>query len=140
MRRFKVIIITNQSGIGRGYYTEDDFHVYMEKMISFYLKKNAKIDDYYFSPFYEFSNDERYKIGENLRKPNVGMIEMARQKYNLCLKSSILVGDKITDIYAGERAKIESLVLYDKSSGCTNQTDRYFKVGNLNTITGLCIW
>ena len=54
----------------------------------------------------------KYTSGEELRKPNTGMIELAKKEYKLKLNKSILVGDKISDIEAGWRAKIKHLVLY----------------------------
>ena len=73
---FKVIIITNQSGIGRGLYSEQTFHVYMRQMISFFQKKELKLM-IIFAPYYEFSSNEIYKKGKILRKPEPGMISLA---------------------------------------------------------------
>ena len=109
---YKVIIITNQSGIGRGFYSEKKFHKYMQDLSLHYKKHSVHFDHYYFAPFYRNSEFKKYTSGEELRKPKTGMIDLATKEYKLNLNNSILVGDKISDIEAGWHAKIKHLVLY----------------------------
>ena len=58
---YLVIVITNQSGIGRGLYTEEDFHYLMEAINNMLKEKGAHIDDYYYCPHHEQANLEKYK-------------------------------------------------------------------------------
>lgn len=107
---FIIIIITNQSGIGRGYYTEKDFYKLTDWMKQQFLKKGIIITDVFFCPYYEKGID-KYKKGFENRKPNPGMILKAAKKYNIDLANSVLIGDRKTDIEAGENAGIGNNIL-----------------------------
>lgn len=137
---YKVIVITNQSGIGRGYYTEKEFHKYMQQLIEYYKFNGAYIDDYFFAPFYAKSSFYKYRLGKNFRKPNTGMIDDANEKYRLDLSESIFVGDKYSDMEAGKRAKIYKLVLYDELCKKIQGNDDLFKVKCLSMVKDLPIW
>ena len=86
---YKIIIITNQAGIARGYYDIDDFKILNNWMIKQFLKRKIKIDAVYFCPHHpDFTRES------NCRKPNPGMIFKAQKEYNIDLSKSILIGDK----------------------------------------------
>ena len=137
---YKVVIVTNQSGIGRGLYTEVDFHKYMLDMITFLAGKNAIIEDYFFAPYFKNSLYKKYRLNENKRKPNIGMICAAQKKYNIDLSNSILIGDKITDIEAGMRSGIKHNILFDSCNLKTTKTKNFTVVSNLCEILTLPIW
>jgi len=111
MLGYKIIIITNQSGIGRGYYTEADFWQFMEAISSIFLQFGVKFDAIYFSPYHPESKIEKYQVGEEFRKPNAGMMLQAQKDFNLNLEQSILIGDKPTDIQAGMKAGVGRNIL-----------------------------
>jgi len=93
-----VIVLTNQSGVGRGYYAEEDvyhLHQYMDEALN---KKGAKIDAWYFSPYHPESKIPKYKKVSLTRKPGPGMILNAAYKYNIDLERSLMIGDKTSDI------------------------------------------
>ena len=138
--KYKVVVVTNQSGIGRGLYTEVDFHNYMMEMITFLAAKNAIIEDYFFAPYFKNSVYTKYRLNENMRKPNIGMICAAQKKYNIDLKNSILIGDKITDIEAGMQSGIEHKILYDRCNLQNIRPKNFAKVSNLREILSLPIW
>ena len=108
---FKVIIITNQSGIARGLYSIKDLHVFMNEMINIFLKNQIDITDYFFCPHYPGGMVQEYAIKCSCRKPEAGMLFAAEKKYNLDLSKSILIGDKETDILAGQNANLFSNIL-----------------------------
>lgn len=139
-RNFHVIIATNQSGIGRGFYNEEKFHEYMGKMINYYRYYGAVIDDYFFAPYYKYSKNEIYKMGEMLRKPNTGMIELAVKKYSLDLANSILVGDKKTDIQTGKKIGIKNLILFNQKGNNFVFKKNYIESPNLKFVMELPIW
>ena len=96
---FSIIIITNQSGIGRGYYSISQYKN-LEKYI-FKIMKNLKIPilDIYYCPHLPSDNCL-------CRKPKPGMIEKAFSDYNIDKKNSILVGDKLSDVVSGKNSGI----------------------------------
>jgi D-glycero-D-manno-heptose 1,7-bisphosphate phosphatase len=112
---YKLIVVTNQSGIGRGYYTEEDFWHFMEGISIEFAKFGVKFDAIYFSPYHPESKIKKYQIGEEFRKPNNGMILKAQEDFNLNLEKSVLIGDKITDIQAGISASVGRNVLISQN-------------------------
>lgn len=110
-----VIIITNQGGIGRGLYSEDIFHTLMNKVIDIFQEHEAVIDDVYFCPNHPEYGVGYYKRPSHYRKPAPGMILQAAKDHGLDLLSSVLVGDKITDMDAGKSAGVGKLFLFSKT-------------------------
>lgn len=104
---YKIIIITNQSGIGRGYYKEKNV-VALHRWINKDLKKiKAKIDDFYFCPFHYKNGIGKYKKRSFDRKPNPGMIFKAIKKWNVNKERSFMIGDSLNDKIAAKRANIK---------------------------------
>ena len=103
---YYVFVITNQAGLARGLYTETDvinLHKYMNKELN---KINARIDDFFYSPYHPDFHD-KYPSLSHLRKPNIGMLEMAERKWNIDKKNSFLIGDKKTDIICADNFGIK---------------------------------
>ena len=111
--RYHVIIITNQAGIGRGFYTENDFHSLMSWVTKKFEEKGAYIDAVYFSPFHPIHGLGKYKKDSDCRKPKPGMLLQAATDFDIDLERSILIGDKQTDIEAGISARVRNNVLFD---------------------------
>jgi D,D-heptose 1,7-bisphosphate phosphatase len=109
-KNFYVIIITNQSGIGRGYYTERDLLKLNKWMNEKIRSKGGNIDNIYFAPYFKKSKFKKYRREKNLRKPNIGMIIQAKKDFKIDIKKSILIGDsevdKQTAINSGIKYKI----------------------------------
>ena len=103
---YKIIIITNQSGIARGFYTEDDFNRLTQWMISRFNAQQVEITDVYYCPHHAIHGKDLYKLDCDCRKPNPGMIKQAEQEHQINLSQSILIGDKLSDIKAGKAAGI----------------------------------
>jgi D-glycero-D-manno-heptose 1,7-bisphosphate phosphatase len=100
---FKLIIVTNQSGIGRGYFTEKDFWSVQDE-----LQKQlgpGVIDATYFCA-------ETPQNGSERRKPNPGMLLEAADELDIDLGQSYMVGDKASDIAAGIRAGVRATILF----------------------------
>ena len=111
---YKLVVITNQSGIGRGYYSEHQFHQLTDWMRSKFLNAGAPIEKVYFSPFHPIAGFGAYKKDDISRKPRPGMILQAQREMNLDLRSSILIGDKASDIQAGIAAGVGSNILFSQ--------------------------
>ena len=109
-KNFYIIVITNQSGIGRGYYDEKDVYKLHNWMINNFRKSGANIDDIFYSPHFKYSKYRKFRKDRKLRKPNIGMIKLAQKKWKINMKKSIFIGDNLVDkktaINAGLRFKI----------------------------------
>jgi D-glycero-D-manno-heptose 1,7-bisphosphate phosphatase len=101
---YKLVIVTNQSGISRGYYKISDFLKLNEWMIEQFKLNNINILDTFFCPHSPDSNC-------NCRKPKPGMLLDAKKKYNINMKKSWMIGDSERDIKAANLAGIENTIM-----------------------------
>jgi len=99
-----VVVVTNQSGIGRGKYGWQDFAAVMNRMRALLAQENAWIDAVYASPHHEHALGEYAVADHPERKPNPGMLLRAAEEHDLNLARSWMVGDKAIDLEAGRRA------------------------------------
>ncbi|MDR1800452.1 MAG: HAD family hydrolase [Lachnospiraceae bacterium] len=107
-----IIVITNQAGIAKGHYTEEDFQKLTDWMLKRFEEKGVHITKVYYCPYHTQAIIPEYKKDSFDRKPNPGMILKARDEYNIDLSASILVGDKESDIEAGRAAGVKTLVQF----------------------------
>ena len=112
---YKIIIITNQSGISRGYFTEKDFQIITNWMLAEFKKNDIKILDVFHCPHLPDSNC-------NCRKPMPGMLLKAKYKHNIDMQSSWLIGDTEVDIIAANSSGITNTILV-KSGHKINEFD-----------------
>lgn len=108
---YKLIIITNQSGIARQLYSEADFHSLMRWMTEEFLRAHIRLDGYYFCPHHPEHGIGPYRKECADRKPQPGMILQASKDHGISLEQSVLVGDRCSDIQAGAAAGIAHLIL-----------------------------
>ncbi|MDH0898974.1 HAD family hydrolase [Comamonas aquatica] len=106
-----VIVITNQAGIAKGYYSEKEFLELNYWMIQEFLKNGAFIHETFYCPHHP-----DYSVTCECRKPAPGLIYKASQKFNINLKESILIGDKNTDIEAAKNSKIGKYYLFTEET------------------------
>lgn len=109
-RSLLVVVVTNQAGIGRGYYTEDDFLRLMEWVGSEFERHGGGIDGVYFCPNHPQHGVGDYRRECNFRKPAPGMFLKAAEELGIDLASSVFVGDKKTDVAAGLAAGIGTIL------------------------------
>jgi D-glycero-D-manno-heptose 1,7-bisphosphate phosphatase len=112
---FMLIIITNQSGIARGYYSENDFMKLTEWMFSKFAERGIKLTKLYACPHLATAELPEYRLDCPARKPNPGMLLKAQAEFNLDLPECVLIGDKVSDMEAGIRAGIGRLFLLDNN-------------------------
>ena len=112
---YRLFVITNQAGIGRGFYTEEDFLALSERMCAEFASENAPVAKVYFSPFHPEHGVGDYKQDSFMRKPNPGMILLAAEEFGISLTHSVLIGDKPSDIQAGLAAGVGVNLLYAES-------------------------
>lgn len=141
---YLLFVITNQAGIARGYYSEQDFLDLTSWMKCVFLSEACALDAVYYSPFHPEHGIGEYKKDSYCRKPNPGMIIQATREFDVDLGRSVLVGDKATDIEAGVAAGVGYNLLFippagkqygSTTSGCTgvlySLTDAVGFLGNL---------
>ena len=109
-KKYHVIVITNQSGISLGLYTENDVINLHNEINNDLAKSSAYIDDFFYSPYHPESKTTEFDKLSHLRKPNTGMLEMACKKWNIDTNNSMLIGDKDTDIQCANNFKIKGLL------------------------------
>ena len=108
---YLLIVFTNQSGIARGYYSEDDFLFLTKWMCDRFAEQGAPIDHVYYCPYHPEKGIGKYKKDSYDRKPNPGMIFKARDAYDIDLQNSVVLGDKDSDVEAGRNAGVGTLLL-----------------------------
>ena len=94
---FRLIVITNQSGIARGYYTEEDFQKINSWMQLTLSKQGAEIDKVYYCPHHPDAIYNRYRKECNCRKPKTGLFFQAVKDFNIDLNCSYAIGDRLRD-------------------------------------------
>jgi D-glycero-D-manno-heptose 1,7-bisphosphate phosphatase len=104
---FNLVVITNQAGIARGYYTEGDYERLTAWMLDQFASRGIRIDRVYYCPFHPTAGIGEYRRESFDRKPNPGMILRAQKDLDLDLSRSVLVGDKDSDIEAGRAAGVK---------------------------------
>lgn len=110
-----IVVVTNQSGIARGYYEEKDVHI-LHNWLNEELKRfHTQIDAFYYCPHHHEGVVQSYKIECNCRKPKAGMIETAIQEYQLDRTQSFLIGDKISDLTAAQAAQMKGYLFHGGS-------------------------
>ena len=108
-RGFRLIIVTNQAGIGRGYYTEDDFHALMGWLKGQFAAQGVTLTDYYFCPYHP-DGVATYRRLSLMRKPAPGMLLRAADDHAIDLSRSLLIGDQPSDIAAGRAAGLAATI------------------------------
>ena len=107
---FKIIIITDQSGIGRGYYTEEDYQTLTKYMLKEFEKNKIRIDKVYHCPHSPESKC-------SCRKPEIGMLEKAKKDFEIDFKKSYFIGDKTSDIQCGKNTGCKTILVKTGKAG-----------------------
>ena len=106
-----ILVVTNQAGIGRGLYTESDFHSLMDWMKGKFLDAGVIISGVYFCPYHPTEGIGQYRRHSNDRKPGPGMLLRAAREHGVDLARSVFLGDSETDMLAGRAAGVGQLML-----------------------------
>ena len=122
IRGWKLIVGTNQSGIGRGYFSKDTLHKIHDRFLSICRKRGLEIDEIYYCPHHP---KERCAC----RKPKIGMLRKAERDFDLNLKDCVVVGDKRCDIDWGRRAGARTILVltgYGKSASRSTRARAHY--------------
>lgn len=112
---YLILVITNQSGIARGYYTIEDMNKLHEYMAKEVLKLGGKIDEFYYCPHLPEGIIPEYAIECDCRKPKPGLLLQAMADYPIDKEQSFLIGDKSRDVKAAEAAGIKGYLFTEGS-------------------------
>jgi D-glycero-D-manno-heptose 1,7-bisphosphate phosphatase len=117
---YKIVIVTNQAGIARGYYTENDFHKLTSWMLSELQGWGVEIEDVRYCPHHPEGIVDQYRVVCSCRKPESGMITGYLKNADFAVNEMILIGDKFSDLYSGKDAGIDKLFLISDNSVADN--------------------
>jgi D-glycero-D-manno-heptose 1,7-bisphosphate phosphatase len=108
---FKVIIITNQSGVARGYFSESLVKNIHQMLRNGIAAANAKIDAIYYCPHHPTVGTEAYRVDCSCRKPKPGMVLKAAEEHGIDLSKSYMVGDRFRDIQFAKNLDLTSAMV-----------------------------
>lgn len=117
---FAVAVVTNQSGVARGKFTEEQLAEVHERMEELLHEQGVQLDGIYYCPYLDGpeATVEKYRKASNLRKPEPGMLLVAAEELDLSLPESWMVGDSSRDVIAGERAGCRTILLGNRNGDC----------------------
>lgn len=132
---YRLVVVTNQAGVARGYYGEEDvkhLHAYMNRILE---PQGAGIDAFYYCPHHPEHGIGLYKTKCSCRKPGMGMFHMAEQRFEVDRAHSFMIGDKLLDVEAGRNYGLTTILvgtgygrdvyMEDRSQGITPVYDYY---------------
>ncbi len=108
---YKVIVITNQSGVARGLFDENFPAKVHEELNNHLLKHGTKIDAFYFCPHHPDIGPPQYQKRCNCRKPAPGLILRASKEQGICLEKSFFIGDNVVDMEAAWNAGVTPVLV-----------------------------
>lgn len=116
---YKIIIVSNQPGIAKGYYTKETFEKIQAKMRQILEKKGAIIDDEFYCLHHPDAKNSRYRKKCSCRKPGIGMITKATKTHKIDIKNSFFVGDGMVDLQAAKKIGCPSILIGNVNSTLT---------------------
>ena len=126
---YLIIVITNQSGIARGFFDEERLVLIHQKLLGILEEEGVMIDDLYFCPHHIEGIIEHYKVDCDCRKPKPGMLLDAARKHHIDLTQSLMIGDSEADMLAGKNAGCKCVLIKDicGSDACVAPADYIVK-------------
>ena len=114
---YRIVVVSNQSGIARGYFTEQDLAAVEKRIDECLLQHGVSVDRWYYCCHHKKGVVPQYAIACSCRKPEPGMLLKAAEEMNLDLRQSVIIGDKISDVEAGLRAGCRAAALVRTGHG-----------------------
>ena len=108
---YHLFIVTNQSGIARGYFGLDELQIVHDRMRELILEEGVEIDDVYFSPYLAEGIIAPYNVAHEDRKPGSGMFKRALKEHPFDISASFMIGDRESDILFAKNAGLKSILL-----------------------------
>lgn len=110
-RGFKTIVVTNQSGVARGYFTEERLQTLHEELIRQLKEEGAHLDAIYYCPHHPEGETSPYRMICDCRKPATGLLRKAAEELDVDLNASFLIGDHYSDVECAHRAGARGILL-----------------------------
>lgn len=110
-KNIPVIVVTNQSGLARGYFPESLLDEVHEKMKKALAQEGAHIDGLYICPHHPEAKQKKYRKDCHCRKPETGLLEQAAEELQIDLNTSFMVGDRWSDLKCGVAAGCTSILV-----------------------------
>lgn len=108
---YKVILVTNQSGVARGYFPESmvhEAHAYLTAMLR---EEGAVLDGIYYCPHHPTAGSSNYTVACDCRKPGTGLIDQAKRDFDIDIRHSFMVGDKWSDVELAQRTGVHAILV-----------------------------
>jgi len=127
---YRLIVVTNQAGIARGYYSEADFEALMEFMRGELRAEGVELDAVYYCPFHPQHGMGKYRQEHEDRKPGAGMLRRGATEFGVELSESVMVGDRCSDVGAANAGGLRQVFLISgtEAAGCSGE---YLPVSSL---------
>lgn len=109
--KIPVVVISNQSGVGRGFFTEVDVEAVHTHINSLLSESNARIDGFYFCPHHIGSKTEKYNIVCECRKPGSLHFKSAAERFGIDLTKSVMIGDKMLDLMSAVNLNMQPVLV-----------------------------
>lgn len=132
---YRLVVVTNQAGIARGFYTEDDFLALMEWMRAELRQEGVEFDAVYHCPYHPEHGVGEYRREHEDRKPDIGMLRRAVREFEIELTDSVLVGDRCSDVGAANKAGLRQAFLMagTEDGGCAGEYHLIHSLGEVET-------
>ena len=120
---YRLIVVTNQAGIARGFYSEADFEALMVWMKDAFRVEGVELDAVYHCPFHPEHGVGQYKREHEDRKPGTGMLRRGVREFGVELTASVMVGDRCSDVAAANAAGLRQAFLISgtEAAGCSGE-------------------
>lgn len=108
---YRLVIVTNQSGVARGYFTEAAVDAFHQVLREAFAAEGVEFAGIYSCPYHPTEGIGKYRLDSELRKPKPGMLFLAAEELQIDLSQSVMIGDKRSDILAGKAAGCRTILL-----------------------------
>jgi len=125
---FQLVIVTNQAGIAKGIFSKDDYHCLTAWMLDDLKSKAVDVLECMYCPHHPDGSIPEYTVACECRKPGHFMLETVKIKYDVDMRKSIMIGDKISDIYAAQNANVGRSFLVRSGHPLNNDLQGNFEV------------
>jgi D-glycero-D-manno-heptose 1,7-bisphosphate phosphatase len=135
---FYLFVVTNQSGVARGYFSESQVKKVHQNLRRMLKVKGAKIDAFFYCPHHPQGKVKSFSKKCDCRKPSPGMVKEALKRYSVDLKKSYVVGDKLDDVLLAKNAKVAAGLLVRTGNGRKSESGfRKLKLKNSAVVSNL---